>query len=302
MALASVRTRPFACVLVVLALLVPAGASSAHAGEPAAPSSEEGDGAPHRASLASETSLDPGTARPDGGAEVATGRLFVDSRPRPAWTGEAAAFGIGLAALMSRDQRIREGVQERRSPSLDRWQLRVEPLGNLGVTSLGALALWGGGTLAGSEYHAESGRIMSESLLLANALDLGTRWMLGRSRPDELGQSGGFFSSGQHAFPSGHAARAFTVATVLRERYGRVAGFVAYPLAAILGLSRVEADAHWASDVFAGAVLGHVVAEYVCRRRGSRPLEDRAVHVMPAVTLGRRPTAGVLLDIRLDRR
>lgn len=274
-----------------LALVVAAGASSALAGESTAASSGSDDDA-----------LGSGPAWPGDGGQGAPGGRFDLAPPRVAWTGETAAFGLGLAAFLGLDQRIREGVQERRTPSLDRWQLRVEPLGSIELTSLGALALWEGGRLAGSGREAENGRILAEALLLANTLDLGTRWVLGRRNPGVPGEPGGFFSDGHHSFPSGHATRAFAVATVLSERYGRGAGFVAYPLAAILGLSRIEADAHWSSDVFAGAVLGHVVAEYVCRRTGSRSREERAVHVVPGVSSGRRPAAGLFLDVRVGPR
>ena len=38
-------------------------------------------------------------------------------------------------------------------------------------------------------------------------------------------------------FPSGHTSRAFTLATVLAERHGKVAAWIAYPLATLVGLS-----------------------------------------------------------------
>ncbi len=229
-------------------------------------------------------------------------RNLRSTPPRLVVTEKAAAFAFALVAVMRMDRGIRTAVQNRRSPSLDSWQVRIEPLGHLGTTSVAALALWGGGELAGSEKHAETGRIMAKSLLLANVFNLGSRWALARSSPGAEGKPGAFFTEGDHAFPSGHATRAFAIATVLSERYGRRAAWIAYPLATLLGLAMVESDSHWASDIVAGAAMGHVVAEWVCRRHGSARGEEHAVRVVPEVSLGSRPAVGVMLDIRLGPR
>jgi hypothetical protein len=239
-------------------------------------------------------------------APPGAGQLFPRSLrslpPRIVLTGKVVVFAFALAAVMRMDQGIRDEVQERRSPTLERWEKRIEPLGHLATTSLAALSLWGGGALAGNEKQAETGRIMAESLLVANVFNLGSRWAFSRSRPGAEGKSGAFFTEGDHAFPSGHATRAFAIATVLSERYGQRAAWIAYPLATLLGVSRVVADSHWASDVVAGAAMGHVAAAYICRRHGSARGEDHAVRIVPEVSLGSRPAAGVLFDIRLGPR
>jgi undecaprenyl-diphosphatase len=56
------------------------------------------------------------------------------------------------------------------------------------------------------------------------------------------------------SFPSGHASSAFTAATLLTDAGGSPA--VWYPVAAVVGLSRVHVSIHHASDVAAGAVVG----------------------------------------------
>lgn len=85
--------------------------------------------------------------------------------------------------------------------------------------------------------------------------------LAGRARPVLLERDGfyGFHPFTAHAvynsFPSGHATTAFAVALALtviwpRGRYW----FLAF--AAILGLSRVMVNAHYLSDVLAGALVG----------------------------------------------
>jgi membrane-associated phospholipid phosphatase len=67
------------------------------------------------------------------------------------------------------------------------------------------------------------------------------------------------------SFPSGHAIGAFAVATVIADRYHhkRWVPWVAYGLASVVGFSRVSLQAHFPSDVFAGAFLGYAVGHYI---------------------------------------
>jgi hypothetical protein len=58
------------------------------------------------------------------------------------------------------------------------------------------------------------------------------------------------------SYPSGHTAAAFTGASFLYTRYGRVYGIPAYALAAFTGYSRVVADAHHVDDVLSGMSVG----------------------------------------------
>jgi membrane-associated phospholipid phosphatase len=65
------------------------------------------------------------------------------------------------------------------------------------------------------------------------------------------------------AFPSGHAASATTAALLLSD--GTRWGPVLFPLAAVIGWSRVHTRLHHASDVLGGAVLGWMVGSTVRR-------------------------------------
>ncbi|MBI3353299.1 MAG: phosphatase PAP2 family protein [Nitrospirae bacterium] len=86
--------------------------------------------------------------------------------------------------------------------------------------------------------------------------------IIGRPRPTltDAGVSnfGPSISIGLDSFPSGHTASSFALAAVLSSAYpnGR---YIFYSLAGIAGLSRIYLDSHFASDVFAGAILGTAV-------------------------------------------
>jgi len=61
------------------------------------------------------------------------------------------------------------------------------------------------------------------------------------------------------SMPSGHTATAFATATSLTYAYGWKAGLISYPLAALVGASRMADDMHWLSDVVAGAFVGVII-------------------------------------------
>ncbi len=69
------------------------------------------------------------------------------------------------------------------------------------------------------------------------------------------------------SFPSGHTISAFSIATILAEAYRdkKWIPVVSYSLATLAGLSRINDNKHWATDVFAGAVIGHFVGRFVYR-------------------------------------
>lgn len=63
-------------------------------------------------------------------------------------------------------------------------------------------------------------------------------------------------SGGDWSFPSGHTASAAVGAAYLQRRYGWEYGIPAYLVTGLVAYSRVEAEAHYASDVIAGAAIG----------------------------------------------
>jgi hypothetical protein len=68
-------------------------------------------------------------------------------------------------------------------------------------------------------------------------------------------------SGGHHSFPSGHTSSAFAAASMIDDNFGGVAGVSAYGLAGLTGYSRIEAKAHYPSDVLAGAAIGILSAQ-----------------------------------------
>ena len=73
-----------------------------------------------------------------------------------------------------------------------------------------------------------------------------------------------------HSFPSGHTSSIFALATVFAERTAsRTTSWLAYGLAASVGFQRMMDRKHWASDVIAGALIGHLMGSWVIRKERS---------------------------------
>jgi membrane-associated phospholipid phosphatase len=100
---------------------------------------------------------------------------------------------------------------------------------------------------------------------------------VGRARPYESPRDQDLLIpfSGKSAFPSGHTALAFGLAAAIdRETKARWVPWVVYPLAGLVGWSRVRDGKHWLSDVAAGAALGSWTARKmveIARRRSRSP-------------------------------
>jgi membrane-associated phospholipid phosphatase len=114
-----------------------------------------------------------------------------------------------------------------------------------------------------------TGEAIADSEIVAEMLKLVTR----RARPESIQPNGNFADTWADSsritsggFPSGHSIAAFSVATIMSQRYGRNhrwVPYVAYGTAGIIGFSRVSLSAHNVSDVFAGAALGYVISRFV---------------------------------------
>ncbi len=101
--------------------------------------------------------------------------------------------------------------------------------------------------------------------------------LIGRARPRFLSEFGAYhfvgpsFRSGIDSFPSGHTTTVFAAAVALSLfKPSWRAGF--FTVAALIGVVRVLAGAHYPSDVLAGAALGSTVASVLGRSFRTRGL------------------------------
>lgn len=80
---------------------------------------------------------------------------------------------------------------------------------------------------------------------------------------------GPFHGGKNDSFISGHTSLTFCTATMLflHSRKKWWVGAIGYTVATGVGISRMQQQKHWASDVIGGAIVGTVVASYVYKQQ-----------------------------------
>lgn len=160
----------------------------------------------------------------------------------------------------------------------------------------GAGAVWSS-TIAVSMFTAgrlaegQRFRAMTYDMLDAVVVNLAytelVKVAVGRERPN---------GENNKSFPSGHTSNSFTMAAVAERHYGWKVGVPAYALATVVGLSRIQQDKHYLSDVVGGATLGYIVGRTVVRVNSQSPGAVRSTRIDVTPLLG-RDTRGARLSV-----
>jgi hypothetical protein len=145
------------------------------------------------------------------------------------------------------------------------------------ITTAEVVAVPAGFLIAGyarhDSYQVSTALLSGLAYADTAVVDLAIKAITRRERPSDVppGQpfTNTFFNGGKSpfkgsAFPSGHAAGAFSVATVVATRYKkhRWVPWVMYGAAGAISFSRVTNSAHFPSDVFLGAALGYTITRF----------------------------------------
>jgi membrane-associated phospholipid phosphatase len=214
-----------------------------------------------------------------GKIAVDFGRVFVSPIH---WKGkDFLNFGLAAGAtvlfMAAGDHGIREWVEDHQKTSYTNTSLFFSHLGE-GPFLLGLSAvLYGGGEAFKDDDLRETGLLCLESYAINSVIVTGAKYIIARARPltGEGNQSFHWFSfkNREHSFPSGHASAAFSVASVIAGRSdSALVGALAYGVASLVALSRVNNNEHWASDVVAGSLLGYFIGKKVLAlNRPARP-------------------------------
>lgn len=195
----------------------------------------------------------------------------------------AVAGAVGLTYVFDTD--IRDKVQESRGKTLDKAADAGSLLGNpflhLGVAGV----VWGGGLVADLPRWRDTGLMMGEAALLADAASFVLKEAVGRARPLTGSDKGTFrpfqFKSDYDSLPSMHTASSFAMASVLSATSESVTvSLLSYAAATFVGFSRMYEDKHWASDVLLGAAIGELSGRVVTRYHAGKG----RVALVPAVS------------------
>jgi len=185
---------------------------------------------------------------------------------REKWENVGWASLAVAATAMVIDSPLRDEM--RRQPKDNSFMLNIERFG--AEYSLGVV---GGFYLAGSLAENDTAIMVAQDCLTASIIASGLitpalKIATGRSRPYENTGTNDFHALGANklnsSFPSGHTTEAFALASVISAHYEEtLVKNSAYTVATLVGIARTYHDAHFASDVLAGALIGNWVGNSV---------------------------------------
>lgn len=214
------------------------------------------------------------------GAQLVYDTKYVLSAPMRWDVRDAMWFGVAAVAVLGTgflaDKNEGDGATDGEH-ALDEVASKAEPFG-AEYSFLTLAGFYGGGELFDSPRAravAEDG--LTASIIASGIIAPSVKWAVGRVRPADTTDRTDFHPFGHnHSFPSGHTTQAFTVASVISAHYDSPwIDTAAYTTAALVGYARHQHQAHWTSDIAAGAVLGIAVGHTVVRLNE----ENRGVHV-----------------------
>lgn len=174
----------------------------------------------------------------------------------------ATAAVVGTALAIDRPWR---DEMRRKAPN-NTFMLQVERFGSqYSVAVVGGFLIVG--ALSGNETSLETGEdTLTASLIASGIITPTLKLVFGRARPRANKGANYFkpFSDTNSSFPSGHTTEAFALASVISGHYEETwVSCVSYSIAGLVGLARTYHDAHFASDVLAGAMIGTFVGKSV---------------------------------------
>ncbi|MFD2247563.1 phosphatase PAP2 family protein [Pontibacter ruber] len=197
--------------------------------------------------------------------------LSKPSRLSPVLKGGAmlvAGAGIWAATFAWADESLQQYTQQHRTVSLDKLASVVQPLGRQRYMMPVAGAAIAGGMILKDSKLQKAGIVSLGSILISAGVTSTLKNEFHRYRPSVTAENhffdGPIHTSDNTSLPSAHTATAFAVATSVASVYGNEYRYVppiAYGVATLVGLSRINDNVHWATDVMAGAVVGYLSAK-----------------------------------------
>lgn len=191
----------------------------------------------------------------------------IPDRSDSSWMGRKAWIWVAVCAavlplIFLEDGPIRILLKDLRVHVIFQLMHILTWMGEGWVLMIGAAVLFGIGWGWRNTKLKQPAGLSLIALAVSGLTVQAIKHLAGRPRP-RLADHGDFtwgpsFAGGHDSFPSGHTISAFAMAAVLSSFYPSYR-WIWYSLAVLVAFTRVYIDAHFASDVFVGAVLGLVI-------------------------------------------
>jgi membrane-associated phospholipid phosphatase len=191
------------------------------------------------------------------------------------------ALMVGAAALL--DDELDGWLDAHRSSETVRVARAIRPLGQEVCLALLGAAWVGGRHFDRPDLSAAAADGFEAAIIAAGVITPALKAVTARPRPGAAADSDRFGEGGQ-SFPSGETTLAFAVASVVAAHAEKTwIDVLAWSSAGLVGLQRMALDAHWASDVVAGALIGSAVGRWVVRRNNPDRPSGARLDVAPLI-------------------
>ena len=189
----------------------------------------------------------------------------------------AGWFAGGTGMFIALDGVINNTFKDIRGSATDSLADIFKPLGDSSYAFPALAGFYIFGHVIENEKAKRTTLIATESFLITSLYTTVLKVSFGRHRPWNANENNAdsrteWFSNAHYSFPSGHTATAFAIATVVANEYEETPYIkpISYGLATLTGLSRMNAEKHWASDVFIGAALGYFTSKTLLRLHNNK--------------------------------
>lgn len=189
-----------------------------------------------------------------------------------------APLGVSTLALAATDQYTGQLSDSRRRISVSK---NISHAGSLYSAGGLAAAFYLVGRATGNARARETGRLGGEALIDSALVFTALKTVSQRPRPTIDDAHAEFFDGGR-SFPSGHAASAWAIATVVAHEYHdrRAVQVAAYGLASAVSVSRYTSRKHFLSDVLVGSAIGYGIGRYIYKTRHDPALDARGAEAV----------------------
>jgi membrane-associated phospholipid phosphatase len=179
-----------------------------------------------------------------------------------------AGAGIWTATFAWVDEPVQRYMYSHRTSAGDKIADVLEPLGRQHYMLPLAVTTAATGMLLKDKKLEKAGVLATGSIIVSAGVTEALKHEFHRHRPNS-GDDNHFFdgpsqSPAHTSLPSSHTTTAFAVATSVASVYRYehpIVPPIAYGIATLVGLSRINDNAHWTTDVLAGALVGYVSAK-----------------------------------------
>lgn len=174
---------------------------------------------------------------------------------------------VGTSIFLTLDNDIKKFAQENRTEN-SAWvsENLLEPWGS-GMYSIPLMAgTYGCGLIWKNDRAKRVSMLSAKSFVVASLFARLPKYAFRRIRPNRADDAHNWFQKfSDNAFVSGHTTAVFAFASMYAIEYKETVWvpILAYTVATLSGISRIHDNKHWASDVFAGAMLGYGVSSLI---------------------------------------